>query len=127
MQCSVSNSTTFISDPSTPTKAAGSNDWFHQTEKAYVWTRNGRVFSFTKNPSVAPFQPIKTNNQNAQEVKTDFVSDEEVAAELGPEYEPPCFQLTHETNIRNAKEQILERRKKESIQGIIKYISKSMD
>ena len=80
-----------------------------------------------KNPSVAPVQPINTNNQNAQEVKTDFVSDEEVAAELGPDYEPPCSQLTHESNIRNAKERILERRKKQSIQGIIKYISKSMD
>ena len=48
-----------------------------------------------KNPSVAPVQPIKTNNQNAQDVKTNFVSDEEVAAELGPDYELLCSQLTH--------------------------------
>ena len=86
------------------------------------------VFSHSlKQTSVAPVQPIKTNNQNAQEVKTDVVSDEEVAADLGPDYEPPCSQLTHESNIQNAKERILERRKKESIQGIIKYISKNLD
>ena len=68
-----------------------------------------------KYPSVAPVQPINTNNQNAQEVKIDFVSDEEVGSELGPDYEPPCSQITHKTNIWNAKELILERRKKETI------------
>ena len=34
---------------------------------------------------------------------TDFVSDEEVAAELGPDYDPPCSQLTYEADIKNAK------------------------
>ena len=58
---------------------------------------------------------------------TNFVSDEEVAAELGPDFDPPCYQLTNEAVIRNAKERILKRRKKESIQGIITKASKSMD
>ena len=80
-----------------------------------------------KHPIFAPVQPIETNNQNAQEVKTDFVSEEEVAAELGLDYKPPCSQLTHEANIRNAKERLLKRRQKESIENIIKYIFKNID
>ena len=55
------------------------------------------------------------------------MSDEEVAAELGPDYDPPYSQLTYEADIRNAKERILERRKKKSIQGNIIKASKSMD
>ena len=70
---------------------------------------------------------IKTEYQNADKVKTDFVSDEEVAAELSPDYNTPCSQLTYETDIWNAKERILERRKKKSIQGFIKKAFKSMD
>ena len=77
-------------------------------------------------PGVSPVQ-IKTEYKNAEEVKTDFVSDEEVAAELGPDYDPPCSQLTYETDIQNAKERILKRRKKKSIQGKIIKASKSMD
>ena len=68
---------------------------------------------------VPPVLPIKTKDQNAEKAKTDCVSDEEVAAELGPDYDPPCSQLTYEADIRNAKERILERRKKESIQGML--------
>ena len=56
-------------------KAPASNKRFYQTETAFICRRNGRVRSFAKNPNVAPVQPIKTNNQNAQEVKTDFVCD----------------------------------------------------
>ena len=41
----------------------------------------------------------------------EFVSDEEVSRELGPNYISPCSQLTFEADIRNAKERILERRK----------------
>ena len=77
-------------------------------------------------PYVSPVQ-IKTEYQNSEKVKTDLVSDEEVAAELGRDYDPPCSQLTYEADIRNAKERILERRKIESIQGIIKKAVKSMD
>ena len=44
-------------------------------------------YEFSK-PYVSPVQ-IKTKYQNAQEVKTDFVSDEEVVAELGLNYNPP--------------------------------------
>ena len=77
-------------------------------------------------PYVSPFQ-IMTEYQNAEEVKTDFVSDEEVAAELGLDYDPPCFQLSYKADIRNAKERILKHRKKESIQGIITKASKSMN
>ena len=36
-----------------------------------------------KQTSVALVKPKKSNNQNAQEVKTDVVSNKEVAAELG--------------------------------------------
>ena len=77
-------------------------------------------------PYVSPVQ-IKTEYKNAEEVKTDFVSDDELAAELGPDYDPPCSQLTYEADIRNAKERILKHRKKKSIQGKIIKASKSMD
>ena len=53
-------------------------------------------------PYVSPVQ-IKTENQNSKKVKTDLVSDEEVAAELGPDYDPSCSQFTYEADIRNAK------------------------
>ena len=49
-------------------------------------------------PYVSPVQ-IKTEYQNAEEVKIDFVSDEEVAAELDPDYDPPCSQLSYEADI----------------------------
>ena len=55
------------------------------------------------------------------------MSNEEVAAELGPDYEPPCSELTYEADIRNSKEIILKRQIKKSIQGIVKKASKSMD
>ena len=67
-------------------------------------------YEFSK-PFVSPVQ-IKTECKNSKEVKTECVSDEEVAAELGPDYDPPCAQLTYEADILNAKERILERRKK---------------
>ena len=41
----------------------------------------------------------------------EFVCDEEVSIELGPNYISPCSQLTFEADIRNAKVRILERRK----------------
>ena len=41
----------------------------------------------------------------------EFVSDEEVSRELGPNYISPCSQLTFEADIRIAKKRILERRK----------------
>ena len=41
----------------------------------------------------------------------EFVSDEEVSRELGLNYISPCSQLTFVADIRNAKDQILERRK----------------
>ena len=53
-------------------------------------------------PYVLPVQ-IKTEYQNSENVKTDLVSDEEVAAELGSDYDPPCSQLTYEADIQNAK------------------------
>ena len=77
-------------------------------------------------PYVLPIQ-IMTEYQNSEKVKIDLVSDEEVAAELGPDYDPPCSQLTYEADIRNAKVRILESRKKWSIQGIMKKAFKSMD
>ena len=75
-------------------------------------------YEFSK-PYVSPVK-IKTEYQNAEEVKTDFVSDKEVDAELGPDYDPPCSQLTDEAEIRNAKDKIRERRKKVFIQGLLK-------
>ena len=41
----------------------------------------------------------------------EFVSDEEVSRELGPNYISPCSQFTFEADIRNAKERIIERSK----------------
>ena len=61
-------------------------------------------YEFSK-PYVSPVQ-IKTEYQNSKEVKTECVSDEEVAAELGPNYDPPCSQLTYEADILNAKGRI---------------------
>ena len=78
-------------------------------------------YEFSK-PNVPPVQ-IKTEYQNAETVKTDCVSDEEVAAELGPDYDPPCSQLTYEADIWIAKERIVERRKKETIRGMFKYLA----
>ena len=75
-------------------------------------------YKFSK-PYVPPVQ-IKIEYQIAEEVKTDCVSDEEVAAELCPDYDPPCSQLTYEADIRIAKERILERQKKETIQGMLR-------
>ena len=63
---------------------------------------------------------MKTEYQNAEEVKTDFVSDKEVADELGTDYDPPCSQLTYEADIRNAKDRIRERRKKGFNQGMLR-------
>ena len=75
---------------------------------------------------VSPVE-IKTEYQNVEKVKTDCVSDEEVAAELCPDYDPPFSQLTYNADIRNAIERILERRKKVSIQGMILKTSKSIN
>ena len=75
-------------------------------------------YEFSK-PYVPPVQ-IKTEYQIAEEVKTDCVSDEEVAAELGPDYDPPCSKLTYEADIRIVKERILERRKRETIQSMLR-------
>ena len=71
-------------------------------------------FDIFSKPYVSLVQ-IKTEYQNADEVKTNFVNDKEVAAELGPDYNPPCSKLTYEADIRNANKQILARRKKKSI------------
>ena len=54
---------------------------------------------------VSPVQ-IKTESQNDMKVKTDCVTDEKVAAEHGPDNDPPCSQLTNEADIRNAQEKI---------------------
>ena len=75
---------------------------------------------------VLPVQ-MRTEYQNLEKVKTECVSDEEVAAELSLDYIPPCSQLTYKADIRNAKERILERQKKKSIQCNIIRASKSMD
>ena len=50
-------------------------------------------YKFSK-PYCPPDQPIKTESQNEKKVKSDIVSNEEVAAELGPDYNPLCSQLT---------------------------------
>ena len=41
----------------------------------------------------------------------EFVSDEKVSCELGPNYISPCSQLNFEADIRNSTKRILERRK----------------
>ena len=54
----------------------------------------------------------------------EFVSDKEIAEELGPEYMSPCSKLTFKADIWIAKEKILERRKKESSLVMLKITSK---
>ena len=78
------------------------------------------MYEFSK-PYVSAVK-IKSDYQNAEEIKTGFVSDEKVAAELGTDYGPPCSQLTYKANFRNAKDKIRERRKKGFIQGIIRIL-----
>ena len=59
-------------------------------------------FDIKKNEFSKPYIPqvqIKTEYQNAVKVKTDCVSEEKVAAELGPDYDPPCSQFTYEADI----------------------------
>ena len=53
---------------------------------------------------VLQVQHIKNENQNENKVMTDFVSDEEVAAKLGPDYDPTCSQLTYKANLQNEKD-----------------------
>ena len=62
---------------------------------------------------------IKTEYQNAEKVTTDCLSNEEVTAEHGRNYSPPCSHIIYTTHIRNGEKQILERRKR-SIQGMNK-------
>ena len=78
-------------------------------------------YEFSK-PYIPPVQHIKTEYQNEEEVKTDFVSDKEVTDELCPDYDPPCSQLIYEADIQNAKDRILERQKKVYIQGMLRII-----
>ena len=69
---------------------------------------------------VLQVQHTKNENQNEEEVETDIVSDEEVAAEVGTTYDPPCSRLTYEADIQNAKNRILKRRNKMFIKGLLK-------
>ena len=62
-----------------------------------------------------------------EEVKTDLVSEKEVTAELGLDYDPPCSTLTYKCDILNANKQILERRMKQSIQTNIIKASESIN
>ena len=61
-------------------------------------------FSATSNNE--PYLKVFRFKQNDQ----DFISNDELCQELGPNYIPPCSQLTYEADIRIAKERILERR-----------------
>ena len=58
-------------------------------------------YEFSK-PYDPPVQTITTEYQNGQDVNTDFVSDEEVAAELDPYYDTQCSQLTYKADIQNS-------------------------
>ena len=77
-------------------------------------------YEFSK-PYVPPVQ-IKTEYQNAEEVKTDCVSDEEVAAELGPGYDPPCSQLTYEADIRISKSEFSNVKRKKLFEVCLEYV-----
>ena len=139
IHCSFSNSTTSNSDLNTTTNAARSNVWVYKTEKADFWEEMGlssklqiepllsrkierpmnlhidmMKYEFSK-PIVTPVSPIKTESENAEEVKTYFVRDKEVAAEHGQNYDPPCSQLIYKAEIWNAKAWILERQSKSLI------------
>ena len=57
----------------------------------------------------------------------EFVSDKEIAQELGPEYMSPSSRLTFEADIRIANENILERRKKEPSVVMLQKNSESMN
>ena len=58
------------------------------------------------NPYVLPVK-IKTEYQNAEEVKTDFLSDAELAAELNPDYNLPCFNLLTKLTFKMLKNKFL--------------------
>ena len=63
-------------------------------------------FCFNAGANNEPYLHVFRFKQNDE-----FVSDEEVSRELGPNYISPCSQLTFEADIRNAKERIFERHK----------------
>ena len=65
-------------------------------------------------------QHIKADCKNMEKVKNDFVSDAEVAAELGTDYAPLCSLLTYDADIKNAKHRILERRNNVFIQNMLR-------
>ena len=64
-------------------------------------------FVFNADANNEPHLHVFRFKQNDEE----FVSDEEVSRELGPNYISPCSQLTYKADIQNAKDRILERRK----------------
>ena len=70
---------------------------------------------------------MKIEYQNLENVMTDFVSYEAMAAVLGPDFNYPCFKHTYEADFQNAKERILERQHKMFIQGIIKKAFKNIE
>ena len=71
---------------------------------------------------VLPVQHIKIEYQIKIKVKNYFLSDKKVAAELGPDYDPPCSQLTYKADIQHAKDRILKHRKKVFIQGMLRIL-----
>ena len=68
---------------------------------------NMMISFFNASSNNEPHLHVFRLKQNDEE----FVSEEEVSRETGPNYISPCSQLTFEADIRNAKERILERQK----------------
>ena len=52
------------------------------------------------------------------------MSKKAVAAELNPDYDPPCSQLTYEADIQNVKERIIERQWKSLFKVILQKLLK---
>ena len=64
-------------------------------------------FFFNAGANYEPYLQVFQFKQDDEE----FVSDEEVPREIGPNYISPCSQFTFEVDIRNATERIFKRRK----------------
>ena len=60
-------------------------------------------YEFSKPYFEPEVQWHKRESYNAEELNSDFVSDENLATELGPHYVWPCSQLTYEADLRIAK------------------------
>ena len=65
-------------------------------------------YEFSKPYSEPEVQWHMRKSYNAKELNSDLVGDNNLATDLGPNYVPPCLQLTNEADLWIAKEEFLQ-------------------